>query len=865
MFAVVPVVSIIVSLFVALVPTKHIAKTNPRDAILLEKREDINRVSKQINTGGPALGNEAGPKDKSYEKYRVREGDVYHTLSRVAKNMMTKNEEALTENHEERDKRTLACNDSVQRRRSSRFTYPSTFNKDIAIDETCTDYRDGLACRNMYRMACNNWKSKRNRFFTATEDSIRKMKSEVDDMIINRSENRLKREESVDNMSSYYKICREYMLNHNNDKKRTDSRSNTTSSQNSMRKWIGNIINDLDAIRLKYEGDTIWISHAFAYMLERGIRLPFRALFREIPYNQVRRHDIKNNNRTIIIEISPDGIFEDMEISTVLKDVETIFGVKRKDKTPLEEKTLVDVFTESLVIQNYLYQSVRTASIIQEEEEQGILGMYQTMEIEDLQTIMTEVDISAIFDRGTMIDLSKNPLFLVDCVEYMEHLNRAVLSWSSESWLSYMYTCSMLTIIESMPPVISYEAKDAYEGEAAIRETCYVYSRYLFPITYCEKMKSLDISHDKSVEEARLLFEKIKQTYIDIAMDNSTENIGNDLWCELEEEEIEELVHHLKSLDVSVGECMPAESERLLSHSSITHYVPLLQAEKSKDLLLDDLSLPEQTVRTISQKAYRLYRPSMRIRRKVLGIIGGPSVYRGNREEIQTSTHSIAHKQFDVATEVNLWYDRVNHRIVIPRPVLMAPNFSPLYDLESKLALFGYQVAHEIAHSTESILINRRRMKEKRCVSDLFRKYFTTYQTYDNKGSKYPDQEHPAYTFYENRADVVGLSVSLSVLIREKGDSLYEENGKSVLEFFMAYSQLWCSGDDSELSRVSRENQERVRYCKRKEETVEEEDCVDVLSRVDPHSIPSDRVNKVMSLLPSPMKTLFRSVFHCDA
>ena len=120
----------------------------------------------------------------------------------------------------------------------------------------------------------------------------------------------------------------------------------------------------------------------------------------------------------------------------------------------------------------------------------------------------------------------------------------------------------------------------------------------------------------------------------------------------------------------------------------------------------------------------------------------------------------------------NARYDSVNHRIEIPSGIVSL-DYDTIESGSNSTMRIYFVLGHEIAHSTEDLWTDQTQMQ---CVIN-----------------DYNDGVHTMYgsnTMFENRADIIGLSLSICSMI----DCFSSEVPEKQLVRYMidSYTSLWC-------------------------------------------------------------------------
>lgn len=227
---------------------------------------------------------------------------------------------------------------------------------------------------------------------------------------------------------------------------------------------------------------------------------------------------------------------------------------------------------------------------------------------------------------------------------------------------------------------------------------------------------------------------------------------------------------------------------------------------------------------------------------------------------------------YEVFSDANAFSDEMYHRVVVGIGLTRPPLISPLYREQDNIARMGTSIAHELAHVTESLFFNRDTLLSNgSCVSKRVHDLVSHFASLGDRQSAtgMNGRQYGKHTFYENHADVVGLNIAYA-LFRDKilcpdmekaragvcdfgnYDEMVtrlvawvkrsEEARTKIQEFFIANSQMWCSGDPKPPKKT----------------------CGTEHISEDVHAFPQFRVNVPIAFLEKEPRTLYDIAFSCN-
>lgn len=170
---------------------------------------------------------------------------------------------------------------------------------------------------------------------------------------------------------------------------------------------------------------------------------------------------------------------------------------------------------------------------------------------------------------------------------------------------------------------------------------------------------------------------------------------------------------------------------------------------------------------------------------------------------------------------VNAWYNPDRNVITIPAGILQPPFYEDRYDNVSAYATIGMVIAHELSHAQDpkGSLFDKDGLLRDTWSQEARRAYETKAQClvreYDSDNgvtdtcqgfsSAMVSPERGTYgtlTLCENTADQVGLTLALDALGMTYGPRQGLQMGRvpddDLKQFFLAFSQMWCSTYDQE-------------------------------------------------------------------
>jgi hypothetical protein len=460
--------------------------------------------------------------------------------------------------------------------------------------------------------------------------------------------------------------------------------------------------------------------------------------------------------------------------------------------------------------------------------------------------------------------------------QHMVNLDRALAQMPVDTWKSYLVVCLYEHVLRAVPDVVTELMASAEprglvidhrsttdsifvqsarlvqavteqlaQDASPLTEMCARTVRHTFPLSYCSAFVAMDAESAERQRQAAHIATEIRVTYRDMIvlggtrkslLDDQGENV--DLWCSADKRTRDRLLKHFDSLRISVGECSLGRTTAD-TYGDNGHRL-LLGAERNMNVTHDDFG--RNTVNAITDRTYMHFRP-------LWLDYGGASMLNG-----RAVATDIAYEE---TTSANAWYQPESHTVTIPPGILRTPMFSTLYDTTSQFALLGFQIAHELTHATEAVvyepkrILNSRKGWQSSCEFRQFEEALAVYSSPPRKAgrgdSEYERHWYSIQTFYENRADWIGLNVAYEAWRRsmqKEGitpDSASAEQrnefSRRFKQFFVAYAQLWCSGSAHD-------------------------QLQDLISGdADVHSAPFYRVDSALNMLKPDTRTRFKKEF----
>lgn len=579
-------------------------------------------------------------------------------------------------------------------------------------------------------------------------------------------------------MSLFYKSCRNFVNN-----------PQINSS------FIKEMLNEVNSIKSNEDYDKI-----FGILSSNGIRQPIDVSLREFPY-------FLKKDRRLIHQFEESGIIlQFINDNWNHKYSENIELFKRYVKEIINGEETFEFLNNGLEIHNNLYRAFSDTPKNITDDSQYTNNDFTFDHLSNL-FIVSPFSINRFIKYAGIKKINDNEDIYVLSMNFFVHLDWMMNHYNVEVWKDYLKFMIYGSILKKIPILP--------DGKSDIDFLCIEHTKHYFPISTCKQFVNDVIDHKKIYNESTIITRGVLDTII--------ENIKNkpDEFCLKNNSDIQKrLINNLDTIEISIGKCFLVDWEQKISHSSPENYKSLLSIEQSykADLSINHI---DNIYKMIHDPMFRLHRAQF--------IEDYENPFELPRQQ----------RLFDSFSDVNAWYDTVNHRIVIPPGILVPPMIDYRYDQISKSATFGFIIGHEITHSTERLLHRgmsyiQHNKEELQCLNEQFHCLSNEYKSPIGNINRQKNW-YGKQTFYENRADAIGLQ-SIYHLMKHK--LLLLNTKEKEKQFFDTVGQTWCSGyDDKE---------------KFKKRIIE-----------DPHAIYRDRVTHPVQQLNSVTKRVFEDIYKC--
>jgi len=346
------------------------------------------------------------------------------------------------------------------------------------------------------------------------------------------------------------------------------------------------------------------------------------------------------------------------------------------------------------------------------------------------------------------------------------------------------------------------EEEGVSQREAQVQ--CVENTMQLFSLSFCRAFSTLDQSYARNKQLLLSIVERIiSHTKMSVSQAIKEYNsckfkqwgrvfsCEKLMWCNTDDIESKALHHLLESLDalnVHVADCEQHDDQVLISNHLRLKETELLDAIENT-IAFNETDYISNVIQFTAQPAFRLFRRWFVDRNNLFNknAFISKHVFKEHSKDGGGSTHWDESVQSDHHKQhiVNAWYDPGNHKIVIPVATLKSPLFYEKYDNASMFALAGFIFAHELMHSTESSVYTEPVVSnygscpmahffeflllysdDKRRIDHVTKNVRETNAHYEAIAKSNP---YAVNTFFENRADVLGLQIVIEVWLKQEG------------------------------------------------------------------------------------------------
>lgn len=414
-------------------------------------------------------------------------------------------------------------------------------------------------------------------------------------------------------------------------------------------------------------------------------------------------------------------------------------------------------------------------------------GQARTVTFERLRRAVRHLDIDALL---THAELAVDPGHTVIVADWaaLARLDAQAGRQSAAWWHGHLVHAALRSALA----LLGVDGRATAPSPAASDAHCLALARRFFPVSACRAFVHAVPDFEAAQRAARDTARGVLRAHEALLRDT----LGADA----------AQLRQLADLEISIGECHLAGAARRVSHVAARE-ADALEGADARQLLLrpaDDgtrATLLDVVLRYAGDRRFRLHR-----RRGAFydqWAAGGADDSQGGADEY---------------ADTNAWYDAVHHRVVVPPGLVRFPVASGSYDAASRYALFGFIVAHEVAHATERPRVPP---ATQMCLAALY--------AGGPPRTPAPDWGYGQRTALENRADILGLRAAHDALVATHGGPLPPE---LLRRFFLASAQVWCAGGGSTITHGV-------------------------------HAAPRDRVNRVLYQVGRGLRTQFREAFGC--
>ncbi len=665
---------------------------------------------------------------------------------------------------------------------------PDVFTFPISVNPSFID-SNADACNNFYGRVCGGWKNNYNRIF---KNAYAHNKQSMEDIHHNIRE--LPTHDVPGHnprLNKFYRSCRHFIHNGGYDKllKNKDG-------------LIGEMLSIIDGIETNEDYDKV-----FGILASKGIRVPIDVSLREFPYF-LKKH---KNRRKLVFQFEESGVVLSLVNDEWNKDYSSNI---RKLKQYIGT-------TKGLDIHDALYAGFSDTPKNITDDSQYSNNDFTFDHLRNL-FVVSPFDMKRFLHHSNLGISEKDMMAVIEqaqgiyvlSMNFFVHLDWIIHKYSVEQWKDYLKLMVYTSVLRKLPPRIPKGLNEKVVGDMV----CLDQVKHYFPISVCKEFVQGITDHKHIYEDSKKITEGILKTI--------TDNVKNEpsVYCLKQGSQMQKrLIKSLENIEINIGKCYLTDWEQKISHASTQNYESLMKVETSDRDFVEDDHLAN-VYKLIGDPMFRLHRAQF-------------------MEDYENPFELPRQRRlFDSFIDVNAWYDTVNHRIVIPPGILVPPMIDHRYDAISKAATFGFIIGHEITHSTERLLHRgmgyiKHSSEELKCLNEQLNCLATQYpspidDSLLGRGANWYGKQ----TFYENRADAIGLR-SIHHLMKNRLGIL--NSRKKEEQFFNTVGQTWCANH----------NKGDKRFRQR------------VLS--DPHAIYRDRVTRPMHQLDTTTRGTFESIYKC--
>lgn len=688
---------------------------------------------------------------------------------------------------------------------NDKFYYPNTVDYNMINDKAD-------ACNNFYNRTCGNWKKSYNRLFTSTGLNNVKSLHSIDEALFHVGVGYATLNQKFMNprMNQFYKSCKYFV-------KQTEKSKNIYNLRNIQ-------IDKLD--KLKFKSTTTFyrinkkinelkskknLASVLGLFYSNGLKTVIDVSIREFPFFLKRSRDL-------VLQFEQSGVLLDYIDNRWNYNYElNIERFKYKTKMLIDPNETFEFLETALKVHETIFKGFSNTPRNINDDSQYEDNGFTYVQLKNLFTLSefnldefiktSNLGLKAIKDNDEIYVLSMN---------YFLHLDWMLKEISLQQWKDYLKFMLYVSHVNKLPVYNkNFYPEDQNkifwnkfkEDNDANDYICKELTKQYFPISYCKAFVHQVPHHEQLYKEIEdLAKDAVKQ------LRNTMVNEPH-VFCAKKDSDLhKKLLKDIDAIKISVGKCVLVDWENKIDYASSSHYKSLIKVETEYEFSEKDLV--GNIFKLLKDSNFRLHRHQF--------LNDYNDIFELPRRENLYKTFS----------QVNAWYSPWTHRITIPPGILRSPMVYYKYDKTSIRASLLYVLLHEFTHSTERLLqrslgVYHHTKEEYKCLKQqrkcLAHKYKSPFYAKRRNLHWYGYQ-----TFFENRADAIGLENAYRI-----------NNNKNTQQFFEVAGQVWCA---------NHHDNERFRR--------------GVLN--DPHALYYDRVTNVIHQLSGKSKNVFKNTFKCE-
>lgn len=311
----------------------------------------------------------------------------------------------------------------------------------------------------------------------------------------------------------------------------------------------------------------------------------------------------------------------------------------------------------------------------------------------------------------------------------------------------------------------------------SITSFCIKMTQLFFPVEYCRAFAQISSKNNKFIKrKVKIMASELKNMFVEY-INNRCDDKGI-IYCKHSNSLKKQLIESFNTLKIDVGFCGSNKETNKIFNS-----------ETSKTRMSACKKKPFTGTETLRMNAFDYLSNLLFVFKNDFFayhlIVTQDLISSLTRDILGQNNDPILRSQY---VSVNSWYDPHNHRVVIPIGLLQYPLVSVAYNMRSFISTIGFIISHELVHSTEHVVFGFDSSNV--FLLDQLKTLFDAY-----KSHSVDHDEYLSKSFLEFRADWIGLYFSYNywkkkyIEINKKAPS-----DKDSEDYFVSYSQLWCSG-----------------------------------------------------------------------